>query len=218
MSLKAGTWTHVSLLVLLFAASLYCNLTLVDTAKKVKAASRLRARRNHAEPQEAYSWVGTDFGSYLPVEAGPVKMVVEDTVHYPLTGREAYDEWLWTAPLVGDNDVRLGPEMRTFAVPMFHELHCLRWLRSTIELGLHNIRPGLQEHMHHCFVYLRQWTLCGADVTLEPGDFATRNFTVETQGGTHTCLDWEPVYRMVEGNWPVWDQYRIEHGLPEFTE
>ncbi|CCM04083.1 uncharacterized protein FIBRA_06242 [Fibroporia radiculosa] len=140
-------------------------------------------------------------------------MVAEESVHYPLSDSEAHEEWLWTAPLFGDNHVRLGPDKRVFAVPMFHQLHCLRTMREAIEVGLTSLSPGLQGHIHHCFTYLRQWTLCSADVTLEPGDFMTRNFTTERVGGTYNCLDWEPVYRAVEANWIDWIQWRDESGL-----
>jgi len=140
-------------------------------------------------------------------------MLAEESVHYSLTDPEAYDEWLWTAPIVGDNHVRLGPDKRMFAVPMFHELHCLRNMRTAMVDGLASLSPVRQGHIHHCFNYLRQWALCSADVTLEPGDFMTRNFTTERTGGTYSCLDWTPVYKAVEENWYDWEQYRDLHGL-----
>ncbi|KAF7792945.1 hypothetical protein EIP86_004048 [Pleurotus ostreatoroseus] len=141
-------------------------------------------------------------------------MAVEESVRYSLTDPESELEWLWTGP-IGDHHVRLGQPRRAFAVPMFHQLHCLRTIRELIDRGgLHRF-PRAYGHVHHCFVYLRQWTLCSADVTLEPGDFMQRNFTIERVGATHTCQDWEPVYDMVADNWKAWERYRDAHGLPE---
>ncbi|KZT04281.1 uncharacterized protein LAESUDRAFT_658080, partial [Laetiporus sulphureus 93-53] len=160
-------------------------------------------------------WIGSDYPELFPVDAGPTKLLVEDSVHYSLTAPEAYEEWLWTAPLVGDNHVRLGPEKRMFAVPMCHQLHCLRSIRSALEDGWNSLPPVHQGHIHHCFNYLRQWTLCSADVTLERGDFVARNWTTERTGGFHTCLGWKPVYRAVEQNWLEWEEFRNEHGLSE---
>ncbi len=67
---------------------------------------------------------------------------------------------------------------------MFHELHCLRAMRNTIEIGWKTIGHSRQAHILHCFNYLRQWTLCAADVTLEPGDFFKRGISprVEPEG------------------------------------
>lgn len=144
-------------------------------------------------------------------------MQVEESVHYSLTDQEAYAEWLYTAPL-GDNHIRLGPDMRAFAVAMFHELHCLRGIREALEGGLASLPVVQQEHIHHCFNYLRQWILCAADVTLEPGDFMTRNFTTERFGAKHICRDWEPVYDIVNVKWDEWDRFREAHDLPPFVE
>ena len=137
-------------------------------------------------------------------------MTVEESVHYSLTDPEASDEWLWTAP-IGDNHIRLGPSKRMFSVSMFHQLHCLRAMREAMEKGIGSFHRAQREHIHHCFNYIRQRTLCSADVTLEPGDVFARNFTTERIGATHTCRDWEPSYGMVNEKWLEWRQYKAEH-------
>ncbi|KAL6309444.1 hypothetical protein BKA93DRAFT_723845 [Sparassis latifolia] len=142
----------------------------------------------------------------LPTEAPLVKMVVEESAHYSLDDPEADGEWLWTVS-VGDNYIRLGPEKRTFAIPMIHELHCLRNIQRIIE---HGFMPAHEEHTHHCLNYMRQWTLCSADVALEPGPFETRDFDVERIGATHTCRDWEVVYDFVRDNWREWVRFRAD--------
>lgn len=135
------------------------------------------------------------------------KVRVEESVHYSLTDPEAYDEWLWTAP-VGDNHLRLGPQYRLFAVPFFHQQHCLRAIRQALDEPFDIHAAG---HFHHCFNYLRQWMLCSADITLEPGNFIQRNFTRERIGATHTCRDWEPIYDFVGERWFDWAEYRDEY-------
>lgn len=143
-------------------------------------------------------------------------MVVEESVRYSLTNPEAELEWIWTGP-IGDHAIRLGEGQRGFELSMFHQMHCLRLIRRPLESGrYHSLTPSEQSHVHHCFNYLRQWTLCSADVTLEPGDFTQRNFTMERVGATHTCWDWKPVYDMVNTAWVAWEEYRVVHGLPEW--
>ena len=140
---------------------------------------------------------------------------MEDSVRYSINDTEAEEEWLWTGP-IGDHDVRLGSEYRSFAVAMFHELHCMRIMRRALAAGnYHRLHAIQQGHIHHCFVYLRLWTLCSADVTLEPGDFAARNLTTERTGATHTCMDWDPMYDFVNDRWERWDHYRREMGVPD---
>ena len=144
-----------------------------------------------------------------------VKIVVEESVRYSVTNPEAEMEWIWTGP-VGDHDIRLGQDQHAFALPMYHQMHCLRIMRRSLSSGTYSqLHPIQQGHIHHCFNYLRHWTLCSADVTLEPGDFTKRNFTTERVGATHTCREWEPVYDMVNAGWDSWEDYRIAHGVPE---
>ncbi|KAH9838984.1 uncharacterized protein C8Q71DRAFT_704397 [Rhodofomes roseus] len=217
-NVRVGSVSHVALLAVFLAASFYFNVTLLDTAKRVKAAraGRLRAQKRFSQSvidEDAYAWVGDDFPRTFPVDARPVQTTFEESVRYSLSTAEAGDEWLWTAPLAGDNHVRLGPEKRMFAVPMFHELHCLRNMRSAMVDGLDSLGAVGQAHIHHCFNYLRQWTLCEADVSLEPGNFEERDFEREREGATRMCVDWEPVYSAAERNWDEWVQFRDAHGL-----
>ena len=163
------------------------------------------------------AFIGSDHPEHLPISRRRVRMSVEESVHYDVTLPEAALEWLYTAPL-GDNDVRLGPDRRLFAVAMFHELHCFRGIREALDGGLANLPALLQGHVNHCFNYLRQWTLCAADVTLEHGDFTQRNFTTQRVGATHTCVDWDPVYDMVGTNWHDWSHFREANGLPPFVD
>ena len=84
---------------------------------------------------------------------------------------------------------------------MYHQLHCLRALNLAFGLS-RNIAPP---HVQHCLNYLRQAALCGADLTLERGDFTKRDFDQpQAQGETHTCRDWTVVYAAMKDNWGKW--------------
>lgn len=149
----------------------------------------------------------------LPLEHKPfVKLVAEESVHFPMTGPTAHLEWLWTAT-EGNNDVHLGPENRTFTFAMLHELHCLRMIRAAAgedsPATLHS--DPKMHHIRHCFNYLRKWILCSADVTLEPGDFRLRDFETDRLGGTYTCRDWEHVYDVAQRNWNDWREFKHQY-------
>ncbi|KAH8093972.1 hypothetical protein BXZ70DRAFT_1010294 [Cristinia sonorae] len=217
-SLVRGFWNHwnwkVALLICLAAASVLVDLSLVQHAREIIAASKLETKYTEKpqRPVESYSFLYPDNPHQLPVPRPKVRITVEESVHFDLTQPESADEWLWTAPF-GDNHVRLGPNMTGFAVAMFHQLHCLRGAQNALVRGWSTMSPRAREHLHHCFNYIRQWILCDADVTLEPGDFTKRNFTVERFGAEHTCVDWRPIYDLVNERWFAWDAYRKEWGV-----
>ncbi|KAF8167194.1 hypothetical protein B0H34DRAFT_669693 [Crassisporium funariophilum] len=215
MQAKAGRGqTHFYGIILLGAASLYLTWSLFVFSYDVSALLELQRRKSHIiMPLESYSFIGGDHPRRLPVPQKLVKMTVEESAHFAITSPEAQLEWLWTATL-GDGHVRIGEEKRMFAVAMFHELHCLRSIRDSIERGWGKLSQGRQSHILHCFNYLRQWTLCSADATLEPGDFTQRNFTRQRVGATHTCIDWLPSYEMMAEKWYEWDDFRVAHNIP----
>ncbi|KAH7918187.1 hypothetical protein BV22DRAFT_1108427 [Leucogyrophana mollusca] len=157
-----------------------------------------------------YSFEGDDFPEVLPVTLGPVEMVVEESVHFSLNAPDAQLEWLATSP-PGTGSIRLGDDNRSFFVSMFHQVHCLRYFRQAV-LG-----SPEEEHVHHCLNYLRQWTLCQSDLTLEQGDFTTRNFTQQREGETHVCRDWNTLFDEVSVNWGEWSKIMSQTSLTERT-
>jgi len=202
---------HVVKLILIFilaTISLWLNTRLANVGERTSVE-----RNPYNHPLESYSFIGRDYPDALPLSTRAVRMLVEESIHFSITDSEAADEWLWTAP-VGDNHVRLGPDQRLFTVAMFHELHCLRNIRAAMVLPA-STRLHIQTlgHINHCLNYLREWTLCNADVTLEPGDFTQRNFSVDQVGTSHTCTDWMPLYKLEEKNWLEWKEYRESHNL-----
>ncbi|KAG2114534.1 hypothetical protein DEU56DRAFT_188764 [Suillus clintonianus] len=147
------------------------------------------------ERQKKFTFMGDDFPESF-VDVGKVKLVVEESVRFALDRPEANTEWLSTSP-PGTGHVALGPDNRAFFVAMFHQLHCLRLFRTALVGQNHNA----EGHAHHCLNYLRQWILCQADLTLEAGDFTTRDFEQHRVGATHVCRDWGEIYDSVAVNW-----------------
>ncbi|OCH85071.1 hypothetical protein OBBRIDRAFT_798559 [Obba rivulosa] len=204
------TWACLALLACFVASALHLNATLLETVRRVKAISRTREQR--LRPIDSFSYVGRDYPERLPIERQLVKMIIEESNHYSLDDPEAHDEWLWTAP-VGDNHIRLGPEKRMFAVAMVHQLHCLRNMRIDMLRDWDKLDPRRRAHDKHCLNYIRQWVLCDADTTLEPGDWTKRNFTVERVGAIHTCPDWRPVFSFIKENWFEFEDWAEEQGF-----
>lgn len=68
-------------------------------------------------------------------------------------------------------------------------------------------------HSEHCLSLWREHTLCAADVTLEPGDPFTHNFTVQRDMGVRQCIDVEAFYSTMWKYWGDWVQYLESRGL-----
>lgn len=85
---------------------------------------------------------------------------------------------------------------------MFHQMHCLRM----INLAMSKAPIASPAHLQHCLNYLRQAALCGADTSIEPGDFEQRDFNKQKTGGRHKCKDWSQAYSIMEHNYAQWKQ------------
>ncbi|KAI0355426.1 hypothetical protein OH77DRAFT_1520992 [Trametes cingulata] len=158
-----------------------------------------------------YTYIGDDFPESWPLSsAHPVALVVENPSHYSISGLDAREEWAASSPK-GYGYVRLGPEYRAFAVSMFHQMHCLRLMRSALA-GDH--RPATDGHFGHCLVYLRQLILCNPDLTLEPPDVMKYDYDAKQDGSTHVCQDWRQVYDAMAANWNEWEDARRKVLLP----
>jgi hypothetical protein len=127
-------------------------------------------------------------------------MTVEETIRYPLAGFASDSEWFSLANS-SSGYVRLGPRDRIFSVTMFHQMHCLRMLNFAFDPS----KFARLEHINHCLGYLRQMALCGADLTLEPAGWQSRDFKFDRVGATHMCRDWTGIYAEVERNFRRWN-------------
>jgi len=159
----------------------------------------------HHVDEKKYSFIHDDFPNTPIFETENVVMNVEDSMHYQMHGAEAIQEWD-ALEVVGLGSVTLGTNYRTFYLPMFHQSHCLRTFLKALDNGESNYQ-GSQAHINHCFNYFRQWTMCNADLTLEPGDFMARNFTRERKGMAHVCRAWDRVYFQAAMKWVEWAKY-----------
>lgn len=152
--------------------------------------------------------MGLDYPETWPIETGEVAMTVEETVHYPITGLDAQEEWASSAS-DGFGYIRLGTESRAFAVDVFHQLHCLRHMRKALA-GDHSVYT--EQHMQHCLNFIRQMTMCNPNLTLEPADVLSRAIDVERVRATHVCRDWRVVYEKMTENWTSWRKQRTANG------
>ncbi|KAI3600710.1 hypothetical protein WG66_014153 [Moniliophthora roreri] len=153
-----------------------------------------------------YTFEGDDYPNFLPIDLpDPVLMSLEETVHYSPSDPLAAKEWVYNSPW-GAGTYPTGPRNRLFYVAMFHQMHCLRMTSA----GLAKVPDrGQWRHLHHCFDVLRQSALCQADMTLEIGDFAKRDFTMERTGKPNekVCPDWEAIYDAVGSSWLRWRKF-----------
>lgn len=138
-------------------------------------------------------------------------MTFAETEAYPMSGDDAFA--IWTSarvPKAHWGYVHLGHDFRYFAVSMFHQLHCVNQIRMNIvePYGRH----ASEGHMQHCLTYLRQFFLCGADDTLEPGDFTEKDLVAERVSHTRVCRDWSAVYDSVGENYREWREFSESNG------
>ena len=136
-------------------------------------------------------------------------MVFNDTDHYQLN---ASDQWRSLIPQ-GHGWVHLGPTKRPFAVSMYHQFHCLISIRAIIfnakEKPDSVAAAAASSHTNHCFSYIRQLLMCGADATLEPTvivDLPNGKQGAAASGNdvVHQCSDWVQVRDYVEQDFREW--------------
>ncbi|KAK4444362.1 hypothetical protein QBC34DRAFT_498378 [Podospora aff. communis PSN243] len=89
-----------------------------------------------------------------------------------------------------------------FPLSAFHQLHCLKSIRKHY-VALQSNTPivdSVDNHVDHCFDYLRQAIMCSADMTLEKArvDPDGHRRRVDGWGTMHKCRDWGRVREIVE--------------------
>ena len=138
-------------------------------------------------------------------------MVVEESVHFVPGVPGGKDEWRYQRGFGFDGAGRIGPDNRTFAVSLYHQVHCLVYLHAQLTDRVNKHRFP---HHQHCLNYLRQQALCHPDLTLEPGDFAMRDFDVDRVGQTHTCRDFGAALDHNTKNWLDWYHFLHDTRMP----
>jgi len=102
----------------------------------------------------------------------------------------------------GEDSVPLsnGGYMAGFRV--YHELHCIEWLKMEYSNPNVTIDPVYQaDHLDHCVGMLLQNVMCRGDVTthswyLGPDDLTKPLIDSPRQG--HLCVDWESVEAFIK--------------------
>ncbi|KAE9394589.1 hypothetical protein BT96DRAFT_998394 [Gymnopus androsaceus JB14] len=136
---------------------------------------------------------GEDYARLWPVNFGePVKLFIEDTVHYQLEGTTDNDNE-WEALTPGDGIVYLGDDHEPHSITMFHSLRCLNVLRQDLSSKPVPIASDLSRH---CMNYLRQIITCNSDLHLAPLVGYRRN----AHPDVYMCRDWSAVYQKYEEN------------------
>ncbi|KAI0300034.1 hypothetical protein B0F90DRAFT_1620340, partial [Multifurca ochricompacta] len=187
----------VALVSALSVASVFLTYSLFTFVKNVQFEMTVKKRE--------YSLLGDDWPPFFPLALErEVEMVVEESVHYVPGVPGAYDEWKYERGFGFDGAGRVGVNNRTFAVSLYHQEHCLLYLYKQLTNRTDKHRFS---HHQHCLNYLRQQALCHPDLTLEPGDFTTRDFDVDRVGQTHTCRDFDTAWDHNTKNWLDWYQF-----------
>lgn len=96
----------------------------------------------------------------------------------------------------------LGPFHWRYISETYHNLHCLFTMQNDYDKPDHASTPS--GHFRHCLLYLRQFFLCNADMTLEDGDIRERNLTTERVGETRACRDWGAIAKWVDDEFDAW--------------
>jgi len=165
-----------------------------------------------------YSYIGDDYPVWFDVPRidDPVEMTFAESSSYPMTGERAQALYIsMRASYSHDGYVHLGPDHRWFAVSMFHQMHCINQIRNNIvDPDGHSGRHAAKGHIQHCLNYLRQFFLCHADDTLEPGNFLEHEHIMGTVSHTRQCRDWMKLEDATETNWQEWLAYNATHPYP----
>jgi len=125
-------------------------------------------------------------------------------------GVRAWAEWSTVRPREG-GFVYLGRNQDLpIAVDLWHAIHCITHFRTLLVRG-----DDSSVHTPHCFGYVRQTLLCGADMTLEErpmeGFDADGNEIFPGNGVEHVCRgDFQQIYE--------WTMEQRESWTPEMLE
>ena len=140
------------------------------------------------------AYVGSDYPRTWDIGSlPPIRMNIEATRHYQLSGHNADAEW---AALVPNNGtLHLGPQRRPFSISLFHQLRCLDIIRRDVIEALPQEESKLSRH---CLNYMRQMVLCRTDLAVDP--VLGRELEAEVRPETNQCVDWRPVYQKLEEN------------------
>ncbi|KAM5537648.1 hypothetical protein V8D89_008726 [Ganoderma adspersum] len=196
---------------------LLCGAALFVTSVLAVMYNLMQTRRTNLHWQFAdtvgislhreYSFVGEDYPMHYLLDIRYVLLVPEDSVHYGILGPDADTEWK-SIPPPGREFVQLGRQGRTFAIALYHQMHCLDIIRHAIG------GKNYTNHVHHCFNYLWEAVLCEADTTIELGvpGLDSDVDRARMMALERICKDWTQVYMQIgeESVEVVWERPMVE--------
>ncbi|PYH83784.1 hypothetical protein BO82DRAFT_352531 [Aspergillus uvarum CBS 121591] len=104
-----------------------------------------------------------------------------------------------------------GDGYSRFSISMFHQLHCLDYVRKTIYEIILKVQEGRREeidiseldqvdHLPHCIDYIRQGIMCAGDTTMEGAVYDRHRTVVFGMGNPHLCRDFRAIYEFTKDN------------------
>ncbi|KAJ3508464.1 hypothetical protein NMY22_g16608 [Coprinellus aureogranulatus] len=144
-----------------------------------------------------------NFPRDIPLHIQDAVMVFEPTDLYGV-----HDVGQWESLSAGSGWVKLPTPVdeRPYAVSMYHQLHCLNFLRYDLTQSKKGVRPtaAVLGHANHCYNYLRMGILCSVDLTLEPRiveELTCDGPKPSPTGVPHVCRDWARIHEYVGKNY-----------------
>ncbi|TCD62360.1 hypothetical protein EIP91_006969 [Steccherinum ochraceum] len=163
-------------------------------------------RKLAPDKELTYSWIDNDTPLEVPTDIPTVEMTFQESARFTLSDESNKPNWLTLFKnRYGIGFTHLGPFHHRFIPASYHSLHCVYNIQLDFDKPNHATETSL--HFIHCLWYLREVFLCNADVSLEDGDFMTKNYTLERMGETRQCKDWTVAADFVSRNFLDWAAY-----------
>ena len=168
----------------------------------------------HTFTRIAKAYVGSDHPRTWDIGVlPPIRMNIEPTKHYQLSGQSANAEWAALAP--NNGILHLGPRRQPYSVSLFHQLRCLDIIRRDI---VEPLPPEDSKLSRHCLNYMRQMVLCRTDLAVDP--VLGRGADARVRPDTNQCVDWRRVYEELEKNqreharWAATAENKVRTSIP----
>ncbi|KAF5342599.1 hypothetical protein D9611_002008 [Ephemerocybe angulata] len=186
--LHAGMLVGIAILTTLNVARFLLNVGYLD---RIGKAAQLPAVQGNGVPRD------------IPIPIQQAMMVFEPTERY---GLHDVQDWESLTPGSGWIKLTSGNTSWPFAVTMYHQLHCLNFMRYDLTQSKKGVKPtkDVLGHAGHCYNYVRMGIVCGSDITLEHRvveELACDNPAPPAPGVPHICRDWTQIREFVGENY-----------------
>lgn len=114
-------------------------------------------------------------------------------------------QWEFLTPGSGWVMEPTGDVPHPYAVSMYHQLHCLNFMRYDLTQSKKGVKAtkAVLGHANHCYNYIRQAILCSGDSTLEPRitEQLVCDNPAPASSSLHVCKDWARIRDYVGTNY-----------------